>query len=228
MKTATLALLTLVVTARAAAQQTTDERLRSAAPAVVRAVDSLLAQATALGLPGEPLIQKAIEGTAKGAPPERVTAALGALLDRLGSSAAALRAGGVTSPDPAAIEAGAFALSAGLDPTAISSLARAAAEAHAVDVTLRVGGTLAAIGVPSAQVVELVSQSLRSGEPPAALLSLPARVQAGMARGASPAAAAAGVTHGQGQGQGRGRGQGRGPTNVPRRGPPPGKGPSGP
>jgi hypothetical protein len=223
-RTPTFTLLALLVSVRAAAQQATDQRLHSAAPVVVRAVDSLVAQAAARGLPGEPVILKAIEGTAKGASPERVVAALGVVLERLGSAAAALREGGDTNPGPAAIEAGAFALSAGLDSLAVSSLARASAAAQAVEVTLRVSGTLAAIGVPSSQVVELVAQALRSGEPPAALLSLPARVQAGMARGASPAAAAAGVTHGQGQGQGRGRG----PTNVPRRGPPPGKGPSSP
>ena len=222
MKAATLALLALVVAARVSAQQVQENRLRSADPAVVRAVDSALAQAAARGLPGEPLIQKAIEGTAKGAPPERVVAAVGVLLARLETASGALRAGGITSPAPAAIQAGAFALAAGLDSAAVSSLSRAAPTAQAVEVTLSVSATLAAIGVPAAQVLEVVSQALRSGEPPAALLSLPAQVQAGIARGASPGAAAAGVTRGQSQGQGRG------PTNVPRRGPPPGRGRQGP
>lgn len=219
MRLITLALLAIVVTP-AAAQQPVAERLRGAAPAVARAVDSVLDQAAARGLPGEPLIQKAIEGTAKGAPPERVIAALGELLTRLDAAAAALRGGGVATPDAAEIEAGAFAFSAGLDSVTVSGLARAGLTAHAVDVTLRVGGTLAAIGVPAAQVLEVVTRALRSGESPGALLSLPARVQAGMARGASPAAAAAGVSHGQGHTQGRGRG-----TEGPPRGPPPGKGP---
>ena len=110
MKAAILALLALVVAARVSAQQVQENRLRSADPAVVRAVDSALAQAAARGLPGEPLIQKAIEGTAKGAPPERVVAAVGVLLARLETASGALRAGGITSPAPAAIQAGAFAL----------------------------------------------------------------------------------------------------------------------
>lgn len=209
-------LLVALAAAPAAAQQPVVERLRAAPPVVVQAVDSLLAVAAAHGLPGEPLIQKAIEGTAKGAPSDRVIRALGALLARLNTAAAALRAGGFKTVPEAAIEAGAFALAAGLDSTAVTTLARASARAQAADVTLRVAGTLAAIGVPAAQVLELVTQALRSGDPPGGLLSLPGRVQAAMAHGATPAAAAAGVSRGT---PGRGRG-----VDAPQRGPPPGKG----
>lgn len=211
-------LLTVTVSAPLGAQQGVAQRLRSAAPEVVRAVDSALALAATRGLPGEPLVQKAIEGTAKGAPPERVTAAVHALLVRLGASAGALRAAGVVGAEPAAIEAGAFALSAGLDSAAVAALARSGAAAHAVEVTLRVSGTLAAIGVPGAQVLALVSEALRTGEPPGQLLALPGQVQAAMARGATPAAAAAGLTRGA-------QGRARAPA-PPRRGPPPGKGPA--
>ena len=198
------------------AQQRAAERLRAAAPAVARLVDSAVAAAARRGLPGEPLIQKAIEGTAKGAPPDRVTAAVRALLVRLETSAGALYAAGVATPHPGTIEAGAFALSAGLDSAAVSALARTAAASNVVEITLRVSGTLAAIGVPGAQVVELVTQALRSGEPPGRLLSLPGQVRAAMARGATPAGAANGLTHGV-------RARGR-PPDPPRRGQPPGKG----
>ena len=207
--------LLVIAAAPAAAQDPTADRLRDAAPAVMAALDSALAQAAARGLPGEPLIQKAVEGTAKGAPPERVVAALGALLVRLGVSAAALRTGGLRAPDATSIEAGAFALSAGLDSNVVSALAREGAPSHAVAVTLRVSGTLAALGVPADQVVELVTQALRAGDSAGALLSLPARVQAAMAHGANPAAAAAGVA--------RGQARGRAPETPPR-GPPPGRG----
>lgn len=217
MKATGALLLAVIVAAPLRAQHGTAQRLRNAAPDVVRAVDSALVLAASRGLPGEPLVQKAIEGTAKGAPPERVTAAVRALLDRLGASAGALRTGGVVQPDPGAIEAGAFALSAGLDSAAVAALARAGGAAHAVEVTLRVSGTLAAIGVPGAQVLELVSAALRAGEPPGRLMALPGQVQAAMARGATPAAAAAGLTRGA---QGRARA-----PDPPRRGPPPGKGP---
>lgn len=214
-----LTALSLVIAGAAplSAQQSVADRLRGAAPEVTRAVDSAVAAAASRGLPSEPLVQKAIEGTAKGAPPARVSGAVHALLERLGTSASAIHAAGVATPDPGAIEAGAFALSAGLDSGAVTALARTGAAAQAVEVTLRVSGTLAAIGVPGAQVLDLVTQALRSGEPPGRLLSLPAQVRAAMARGATPAAAAAGLSHGA---QGRAHA-----PDPPRRGPPPGKGP---
>jgi hypothetical protein len=209
-------LLAVTVTVPLGAQQGVAHRLRGAAPDVVRVVDSALALAASRGLPGEPLVQKAIEGTAKGAPADRVTAAVRALLERLGTSALALQAGGVAGANPAEIEAGAFALSAGLDSAGVATLARSAATANAVEVTLRVSGTLAAIGVPGAQVLELVSQALSAGEAPGRVLALPGQVRAAIARGATPAAAAAGLTRGA---------QGRAGAPDPPRGPPPGKGP---
>ena len=214
MRRLALALLT-VTAAPVAAQDPAADRLRDAPPTVVAALDSLLTQAAARGLPGEPLIQKAIEGTAKAAPPDRVIAALGALLGRLGVAAGALRTGGLRAPDAAMIEAGAFALTAGLDSGTVSALAHEGSAARAVDVTLRVSGTLAALGVPSKQVLELVSQALSSGVTPQALLALPAQVQAAMAHGASPAAAAAGVARGQARGRA---------AEGPPRGPPPRRG----
>ncbi len=58
---------------------------------------------------------------------------------------------------------------------------------------LRVSGTLSALGVPAAEVVALVTETMRAGRSPADLLALPARVQAEVARGATPAQAAAGL-----------------------------------
>jgi len=203
-----------------AAQQPLGDRLRGAAPEVVQAVETAVAEASARGLPSEPLIQKAVEGTAKSAPPARVVAAVRALLDRLGIAAAAIQRGGVAAPDAAAIEGGAFALAAGLAPDDVVALTRGAARAQAIQVTLQVAGTLAASGVPAAQVVELVSLALKSGEPPGRLLSLPAQVQAAVARGATPAAAAAGLARAAEARAHR--------HDPPRRGPPPGHGPPNP
>src|SRR6266498_4057588 len=42
--------------------------------AAVPAIDSLVSQAVAESLPGEPLVQKALEGGAKGVPPDRLVA----------------------------------------------------------------------------------------------------------------------------------------------------------
>src|SRR2546427_5500920 len=69
--------------------------------------------AAARGLPVELLVQKALEGGAKGVPADRVIAAVRALAGELDASAGALHSAGLAAPDGDAIEAGAFALPAG-------------------------------------------------------------------------------------------------------------------
>ncbi len=161
-------------------------------PQVASLVEELGTAASARGLPIDPLIEKAIEGSAKGVAPERVASALRLVALQLDTAAAALRDGGLVS-DTLAIAAGEFAITAGLSGSDITALARTGANAAALTVGLRVAGTLAALGVPPAEDIELVSVGLRSGEPVSALLSLPANVQSAMARGATPAQAAAGL-----------------------------------
>jgi hypothetical protein len=211
------ALAAMLIGTSLAAQQSPADRLHGAAPEVVAAVTEAVAEAERRSLPTEPLVQKAVEGVAKNAAPARIVAAVRALLDRLGLAATALQQAGVATPDPASIESGAFALSAGLKTDEVATLARGASESHAISVTLQVAGTLAASGVPAAQVVELISLALKSGDPPGKLLSLPAQVQAAVARGATPAAAAAGLARAA---EARAR-----RPDPPRRGPPPGRGP---
>ena len=161
-------------------------------PQIASLVEELGTAATARGLPIDPLIEKAIEGSAKGVAPERVASALRLVAMQLDTAAAALRDGGLVS-DTLAIVAGEFAITAGLSGSDITALARTGANAAALTVGLRVAGTLAALGVPPAEDIGLVSVGLRSGEPVSALLSLPANVQSAMARGATPAQAAAGL-----------------------------------
>ena len=161
-------------------------------PQIASLVEELGTAATARGLPIDPLIEKAIEGSAKGVAPDRVASALRLVAMQLDTAAAALRDGGLVS-DTLAIAAGEFAITAGLSGSDITALARTGANAVALTVGLRVAGTLAALGVPPAEDIGLVSVGLRSGEPVSALLSLPANVQSAMARGATPAQAAAGL-----------------------------------
>lgn len=161
-------------------------------PQIASLVEELGTAASARGLPIDPLIEKAIEGSAKGVAPERVASALRLVAMQLDTAAAALRDGGLVS-DTLAIAAGAFAITAGLSGSDITALARTGANAAALTVGLRVAGTLAALGVPPAEDIGLVSVGLRSGEPVSDLLSLPANVQSAMAKGATPAQAAAGL-----------------------------------
>src|SRR5207237_361602 len=64
--------------------------------------------------------------------------------------------------------------------------------------TLRGAATLAALGVPAKQTVQLVEGMISDGRTPGDLLGLPGEVQAQVARGATPAQAAAGLSHGGG------------------------------
>jgi hypothetical protein len=178
-------------------------------PQIASLVGELGTAAAARGLPVDPLIQKAIEGSAKGVPEGRVAAALNLIVMHLDSAAAALRDGGLPA-DTLAIAAGEFAITAGLSRNDITALARTGANAAALTVGLRVAGTLAALGVPPAEDIGLVSVELRAGEPASTLLLLPAKVQAEMAKGATAAQAAAGLA--------------RAAAAQARRGPPPGRG----
>ncbi|SRR6266446_1703363 len=178
-------------------------------PQLASLVTDLGTAAAGRGLPVDPLIQKAIEGSAKGVPADRVAAALHVIVMHLDTAAAALRDGGLSS-DTLAIAAGEFAISAGLSGSDITALARTGANAAALTVGLRVAGTLAALGVPPAEDIGLVSVELRAGEPASDLLLLPANVQAEMAKGATAAQAAAGLA--------------RAAAAQARHGPPPGHG----
>jgi hypothetical protein len=195
MKLRLLAGLLLIAATPLGAQQDIAARLAGrVSPEVAALVQQLAADAAVRGLPAEPLIQKAIEGGAKGVAAERVVLAVRGVVAQLEAAADALRAGGVTPPDTEAIAAGAFALNAGLRGSDVAELARASGASYGVAVTLRVAGTLVALGVPAAEAVALVTATIRAGRPTADLVTLPGQVQGAVARGATPAQAAAGLT----------------------------------
>ena len=184
-----------------------DERVP---PEVRRAVQDIAADAAAHGLPTEPLVQKAIEGGAKRVPAERLIAAVRALAGRLAGAWDAVRAGGLESPTADVVEGGADGLSAGLTAGYVSELVRASRGPYDPALVLRVAATLAALGVPPKQTVQLVEGLIKDGGSPSDLLGLPGEVQAGVANGATPAQAAEHV------GQGRGNAPpGRPPDFVP-------------
>src|SRR5437762_1239789 len=83
-------------------------------------------------------------------------------------------------------------------------------EAVLADALRPAAAALSAMGVPSAEDIGLISARLRSGQPADELLSLPANVQAEVARGSTPAQAAAGLE--------------RAAAAQGRHGPPPGRG----
>jgi hypothetical protein len=191
-----LALYSMLAFAAAplAAQQNVSAQLAGrVTPEVAAAVRTLADSAARAGLPVDPLVQKAIEGGAKGVPAAQIIAALGAVFGRLDVAATAIRAAGVELPDAETIVAGAFAASAGIPSSGVSSLVRAGTEKAPAAALLRVAGTLAAIGVPAPQVVSLLVATARSGGDVTAVLDLPARVESAIARGVTPVQAAEGL-----------------------------------
>ena len=167
-------------------------------PEVQRAVRRIAADAAARGLPVDPLVQKAIEGAAKGVPGERVIAAVRALATRLGEAREAVHDAGVTAPSGDVVEGGADALNAGINGRQVSDLVRVSRPPYDPALTLRVAATLAALGVPAKQTLQLVQGVISAGRSPGDLLGLPGQVQAGVARGSTPAQAAAGLARAAG------------------------------
>lgn len=185
----------------AAAQTSARVRLEGRIPpAIVPVVDSIIGDAAARNLPIEPMIQKALEGGAKGVAAERIVLAVQLVETRLVAAGAAIDRAGV-GRSTAAVEAGAFALTAGLSGEDVSALVRGARD----DATgaLRVGATLAALGVPAAETVALVTSTAAAGGD---VTVLPQTVQASITRGATPAQAARLAQGSSGQ-----RGQPHGP-----------------
>ena len=186
--------LLLLVAGPLVAQQNVTARLDGRVPAAVAAAVRALADtAAARGLPADPLVDKAIEGSAKAVPAERIVAAVRLVLAQLDAAAGAIRLGRVAIPDAETIEAGAFALAAGLTGPQVTALVQLSTAPYTPAATLRVAGTLAALGVPGTQTVELISETIRNGHAIADLAGLPGRVQAQMGRGQTPAQAAAGL-----------------------------------
>jgi hypothetical protein len=192
----TLVALAALGAASAAAQTSVRARLEGRVPAaVVATVDSLVSAAVARDLPTEPLIHKALEGGAKGVPADRILVAVRLVATRLSTAASALdRAGAERSA--AAIEAGAFALTAGLSGEDVSALVRGARNEPTP--VLRVAATLSALGVPAAETVALVTSTTAAGGD---VTALPQTVQASITRGATPAQAARLAQGGGGRGQ---------------------------
>lgn len=137
------------------------------------------------GVPSGPLLDKALEGAAKGVPAERVTAALSAYAGRLGRGAELLGSEASSSE----VVAAADALSRGVSGEAVREVARAAPSGGRA-IPLVVLGDLAEAGVPVERAVGVVREALERGHAGEALLEVPARVRRMVRQGVPPAEAA--------------------------------------
>jgi hypothetical protein len=120
-------LVVLLAAAAPLAAQSARDRLAGRVPSATLAVlDSIFQDAARSGLPTEPLVQKALEGEAKGAAPDRIVAAVGASAAQLRSARVLLGSAGESRPsDPGEVTAVAAALARGVSPQLVGRLSAA-------------------------------------------------------------------------------------------------------
>jgi hypothetical protein len=161
-----------------------EARLVGRLPEAARAqVDGILDAARAAGLPTDPLVLRALEGAAKGAPPNVIVAAVTRLREELRVARVAL--GEMASP--AELTAGASALRAGASESDLARLRRLRPD-QPLTVAAAVLADLVATGVPVDTAVTAVLALARDAGD-ADYVAFRRNVQRDVALGASPAAA---------------------------------------
>jgi hypothetical protein len=148
-------------------------------------VDAILVAARARGLPIEPLVDRALEGAAKGAPGNAVVAAVGRLRDEL----VLVREAFGDATTVAELSAGASAIRAGARPADLTRL-RKLRPGQPVTVAAAVMADLVAAGVPADTAVGAVL-ALANNADDADYIAFRRNVQRDIMLGASPAAALA-------------------------------------
>ena len=148
-------------------------------------VNAILAAAHTRGLPTEPLVDRALEGAAKGAPPAMIVAAVTRLRDEL----VLVRSAFGETASTAELTAGASALRAGATAASLARL-RAVRSGQPLTVAAAVMADLVAAGVPADTAVGAVL-ALASDADDADYLTFRRNVQRDIALGASPSAALA-------------------------------------
>jgi len=141
-------------------------------PVTASSVQGLVDSARGAGLPTEPLVQKALEGSTMGASGDRIRAAVAALLGQLGRAREALGA----DATEAELTAGAGALRAGVSPTSLAELHRLRYRQSLV-VPISVLADIVAEGVPAAQATREVFELAREGRPDDEFVALRKRIQ---------------------------------------------------
>lgn len=149
------------------------------------AVNALVDSARGAKLPTAPLVDKALEGAAKGSDGKKIVAAVRQLSLQMGSARRVL--GSNTGPDE--IKAAATALAAGVSERDLGLL-RSASRKRPVTMPLAVLTDLIGRDVPVATATDLVIQMARSGIRDPDLTLFQRNVRADIDHGADPTAAA--------------------------------------
>lgn len=181
------ALLALAIAAAAARGGAQDARLVAQLDAVTQArVSAVIERARAASLPVEPLVDKALEGARKHAPPARIVEAVTSLAARLDSGRVALGTGSTE----AELVAAASALQAGVGTPVLAQLRQERA-GKSLAVPLVVLGDLVTRGVPHDTASALILLVAHEGLGDETLLAIQRDVQRDVRDGAHPATAAA-------------------------------------
>jgi hypothetical protein len=159
-----------------------DPRLDRLDPETRSAVAAVVDSAHNVGLPVEPIIQRALEGATKGAPSARIVAAVRRLAVDLGTARTAL---GTSASEPE-LEAAVAALRAGATPDALVQLREV--RRPPLTIALSVLADLVASGVPADSATAAVL-ALAPKARDADLVEFRRAVERDIALGAPPAAA---------------------------------------
>lgn len=184
-RTIAIALYVVILLLAAAGDSAAQEpRLVGRLPDAVRLqVDTILEGARAAGLPTEPLVDRALEGIAKGAPPSLIVTAVLRLREELGTARDAFG----DDASAAELTAGASALRAGAARNDLARL-RELRPDQPLSVPAGVLADLAAAGVPVKTSLDAVL-ALADGAADADYIAFRRNVERDIALGASPVAA---------------------------------------
>jgi hypothetical protein len=177
-------LLALLLVSLPASGQDVRLQARLDKPTMV-AVNAIVDSARVAKLPTAPLVDKALEGAAKGSDGTKIVAAVHQLSVRMGSAKRVL--GATATSDE--IKAAAAAIDAGVSVRDLARL-RAAAAKRPVTMPLAVLSDLIGQGVPIPSATELVVQLAKSGVRDTDLALFQSNVRSDIGRGADPTVAA--------------------------------------
>ena len=176
-------LLALTFLVRPAFAQDVRLQVRLDKPTLI-AVNAIVDSARVAKLPTAPLIDKALEGVAKGSDGQKIISAVKQLSARMGSARRVL---GSATPDE--IRAGAGAIEAGVSVRDLARL-RAASGKRQVSMPLAVLSDLIGQSVPISTATNLVIQLAKSGIKDPELVLFQRNVRGDIGRGADPTVAA--------------------------------------
>lgn len=187
MRRVALALLLAIVAPVWAAQaQVPPNWAERVPPAALEDIRALISEAEADGLPVEPLIQKALEGSVKGVAADRIVSTLRVFRAELRDARYLLGSVRPEAVDHSGDIVGvAFALHRGLRPAEVRDLLEVAPEGTR-DVALQIAADITARGYAPEDASQLVADAVAQRLSPDQLLAIPRFVFAELERGAAP------------------------------------------